>query len=106
MNQVPDFLKFIALAIPFLGLGLFASMRNDESAERQGFSGFVTYIEWKSRNHGMPLIEISRANGTKTKFHHHRIILDSSQLNLGDSFSKEGDSKICKINNEPIQCLK
>ena len=106
MKQVPDFLKFAALAIPVFGIGVFESIRNDKSAERQGFSGFVTYIEWKSRNHGMPLIEISRANGTKTKFHHHLIILDSSQLNVGDSFSKEGGSKICKINNEPVQCLK
>ena len=105
-GKMPKFLKFIALAIPVLGVGVFMSVRDHDDAERQAFSGQVSFIEWKSSNHGMPLIEISRSNGTKIKFHHYRIILDSSQLKVGDSISKVSGSKLCEINQNPVRCIK
>jgi len=103
---MPKFVKFIALAIPVLGVGVFMSIRDHGSAERQGFSGHVSYIEWETRNHGMPLIEITRGNGTKVKFHHHRIILDSSQLKVGDLIAKVSGSKECEINKKLVPCIK
>jgi hypothetical protein len=103
---MPNYLKFIALAIPVLGVGVFMSIRDHDEAEAQAFSGQVSFIEWKSSNHGMPLIEISRSNGTKTKFHHYRIILDSSQLKVGDSIAKISGSKVCEINQISVPCIK
>ena len=100
------FMKSIALAIPVLGVGIFMSVRDHSAVERLGFSGRVTFIEWKSRNHGMPLIEIGRDNATKTKFHDRRIILSSSQLKVGDLIIKEGGSKVCEINKKPVPCIK
>lgn len=103
---MPNFLKFIALAIPVLGIGVLMSMRDYDEAERMGFSGEVSFIEWKSKNHGMPLIEIIRSNGTKIKFHHSRIIIDSTQLKVGDSIIKVSDSKMCKINESAVPCIR
>lgn len=103
---MPKFLKFIALAIPVLGFGVFMSMRDHDAAERLAFSGEVSFIEWKSRNHGMPLIEVVRSNGTKVKFHHHRIILDSTQLKVGDEIAKTAGSKLCEINEKSVLCIK
>ncbi|MGY8870418.1 MAG: hypothetical protein ACKVJE_08270 [Pseudomonadales bacterium] len=82
------------------------SIKDHNEAERQGFSGWVSFIEWKSRNHGMPLIEVSRSNGTKIKFHHHRIILDSTQLKVGDLIAKVSGSKVCEINKSSVSCIK
>ena len=105
-EKMSNFLKFIALAIPVLCVGVFMSVRDHDEAEQQAFSGLVSFIEWKSSNHGMPLIEISRSNGTKIKFHHYHIILDSSQLKVGDSISKVSGSKSCDINQNPVPCIK
>lgn len=103
---MPKLLKFISLVIPVLGIGVFMSIRDYVEAERQAFSGQVSFIEWESRNHGMPLIEISRSNGSKVKFHHERIILDSSQLKVGDLIAKVSGSKVCKINEGSVPCIK
>ena len=102
---MPNFLKFIALAIPVLGIGVFMSIRDHGEAEKLAFSGWVSFIEWESRNHEMPLIEISRSNGTKVKFSHYRIILDSTQLKVGDSIAKVSGSKICEINEKSVPCI-
>ena len=106
MEKMPNFFKFIALAIPVLCIGIYMSVRDHGAVERQAFSGRVSFIEWESRNHGMPLIEVSRSNGAKVKFHHHRIILDSSQLKVGDFIAKTSGSKVCEINKESVPCIK
>lgn len=102
---MPNFLKFILLAILVLGIGVFMSMRDHDEAERLAFKGQVTFIEWKSRNHEMPLIEIARSNGTTFRFHHYRIILDSTQLKVGDTITKVGGSKMCEINEKSVPCI-
>lgn len=92
--------------MPVLGIGVFMSTRDHDEVERQEFSGRVSFIEWESRNHGMPLIEVSRSNGTKIRFHHYRIILDTSQLKVGDLIAKASGSKICEINRKSVPCIR
>lgn len=103
---MPNFLKFILLAIPVLGIGVFMSIRDYGEVERMAFSGWVSFIEWESRNHGMPLIEISRSNGTKVKFSSTRIILNATDLKVGDSIAKVSGSNTCEINEKPVLCIK
>ena len=105
MGDMPNFIKFIFIAIP-THIGVLMSIRDYGEVERVAFSGWVTFIEWESRNHGMPLIEISRKNGTKVKFSSTRIILDSTQLKVGDSISKVRDSYSCTINEQLVPCIK
>jgi len=99
------FFKFLSVVIPFSVIGLSASYWAHKSPERLQFDGVVTAIDWKTRNHGMPLIEISASNKTKVKFNSNRIILDSSQLKIGDSISKTSDSIYCQVNGAKVQCL-
>ena len=106
MERMPNFVKFIALAIPVLGIGVFMSIRDHGEPERISFSGRVSFIEWESRNHGIPLIEISRSNGTKLKFSSSRITLDSTQLKVGDLIAKVSGSKVCEINEKSVPCIK
>ncbi len=103
---MPSFLKFLALAIPVLGVGVFMSIRDHDEVERMAFSGRVSFIEWESHNHNMPLIEISRKNGTKIKFSSSRIILDSNQLKVGDLITKVSGSTTCDINEKSVPCIK
>jgi len=93
------------LAIPVLGLGIFESIRDYSEVERQAFSGQVSYIDWESKNHQMPLVEITQSNGSKVKFHHTRIVLDSSHLKVGDSITKESGSLECKVNDRIVRCI-
>ncbi|UZE97303.1 hypothetical protein [Alkalimarinus alittae] len=65
---MPNIIKFILLAIPVLSIGIFMSYRDFDEVERIAFDGRVSFIEWESRNHDIPLIEVSRNNGTKVKF--------------------------------------
>jgi hypothetical protein len=96
---------FIALAIPILGFGVAMSYLDHKKPLTQSFNGLVTYIEWRSKNHGMPLIEIKQENGTVKRFHTPRIILKDSQLKVGDRLVKESGSKYCQINSEKVLCL-
>jgi len=101
-----NFLKFIALSIPFLGFCAIVGILNHDEPMRESFDGWVYHIVWKSKNHGMPLIEIKRKNGTIKKFHNSRIILNDSQLKIGDRFIKESDTKYCQVNRERVLCLR
>jgi hypothetical protein len=96
---------FIALVIPILGFGVAMSYLDHKKPLTQSFNGLATYIEWKSKNHGMPLIEIKQENGTAKRFHNPRIILKDSQLKVGDRLVKESGSKYCQINSEKVLCL-
>jgi hypothetical protein len=97
--------KFLLLAIPFLCLAIPVGYWAHKAPERQEFDGVVTSIEWETRNHGMPLIEVSVSKRDKVKFNSNRITLDSLQLKVGDSISKTSDSIYCLINGIKVQCL-
>lgn len=67
--------------------------------------GTVSSIEWKSRNHGMPVIGIRIENGTIKTFTSNRITLTSEKISIGDSFRKVSDSKYCDINENSVLCV-
>jgi len=102
---MPKFFKFILLAIPVLGFGVLNSIWDRNSPVRFSAKGIVTLIEWESRNHGVPRIEIKLKNGKLKRFSSYRIALNSSSVKLGDSFEKVTDSKVCLINNKEIECV-
>ena len=93
------------MATLVLGFGVFQSYLNYKEPEGQSLNGWVSFVDWESRNHGMPLIEIKRENGTVIRFHHTRIALSSDQLNVGDRLIKESGSKYCDINGKSILCV-
>lgn len=102
-------MKFIAallMVIALFVLGGLSSYFDYKEPEGKILNSWVSFIDWKSKNHGMPLILLTRKNGTKQKFHHTRIILTAKDLKVGDHLVKARDSKICEINGEPILCLK
>ena len=88
-----------AIAIPVMIL-------DSGEGERQAFSGWVTHIDWRSRNHGAPLVIVKRKNNTEIKFWPSGDLVDSSRLKLGDAISKMKGSKFCIVNGQPIGCIK
>ncbi|OCQ23765.1 hypothetical protein A7985_07445 [Pseudoalteromonas luteoviolacea] len=102
---MPKFAKFILLAIPTLGLGVLHSIWDRDSSVRFSAKGSVALIEWESRNHGIPRIEIKLKNGELKRFSSSRIILTSSSVKVGDSFEKLKGSNYCLINSEEILCV-
>lgn len=103
---MPNFLKFICLAIPFFGFAIYVSYLQHGAPQRQAFEGWVYFVDWKSRNHEMPRIEISLRNSSIVIFSSPEIILDQTQLSVGDTVTKASGSKICVINGKPVQCLR
>jgi hypothetical protein len=101
-----NFLKFLLLTIPVFAIGIFSSIKNDESIADLRLKGVVVYIDWESKNHGMPLIEIQSITGKVKKFHHYRINLSKSELKVGDDFEKLKGSRFCLINNKEIECIR
>ncbi len=102
---MPNLIKFMLLAIPVLGFGMFMGYQDYMIPVEFSAQGKVTSIEWKSSNHGMPIIEISRDNNVINIFSSNRITLNSTQIKVGDSFSKVGGSKACQINKRTLQCV-
>ena len=102
--------KFFLFVCVFVGIvlpiGIFSSYLDYRSAEDFAADGIVTYIEWRSRNHKIPLIEIKQANGILKRFHHSRIILSEHNLNVGDSFTKKSGSSMCTIRGELVKCIR
>lgn len=100
-----NFTRFVLLAIPVISLGIWSSIRDHNSPVRFSAKGTVELIEWESKNHGVPRLEIKLRNGKLKRFSSHRIILDSSLIKVGDSFEKYSESKHCLINDVEIQCV-
>ncbi|MEP0175775.1 MAG: hypothetical protein ABJD02_04275 [Paraglaciecola sp.] len=98
-------LKFVLLAIPVFAIGVYSSIKHDESIVDTHFKGVVIQIDWKSKNHGMPLIQVRATTGKVKKFHHYRINLSKSDLKVGDSFEKLKSSRFCLINNKEVECV-
>jgi hypothetical protein len=94
------------LAIPVFAIGIYSSIKSDESIVDLQFKGVVVYIDWESKNHGMPLIEIRAITGKVKKFHHYRINLSKSELKVGDDFEKLKGSRFCLINNKEVECIR
>ena len=89
---------------PFILFALAASFFHHNEPVSFSANGIVTSINWKTWNHGMPLIEIKQKHLTK-KFTNSRITLNAQQVEVGDSFIKIKNSKFCIVNDIKIQCL-
>ena len=80
------------------------------SDESQGLNlhaeGVVASIDWKSKNHGMPLIGIKTKSSRMKWFHSTKILLNPSNLKVGDAFKKQAGSFNCEINGTKIPCIK
>ena len=102
---MPSIVKFLLLAIPVLGVGMFFGYQDHLNPERFVVEGKVISINWQSRNHGMPVIEIKPKVGATKIFSSNRITLRPELLAIGDSFSKSKNSKFCNINGVGVQCV-
>jgi hypothetical protein len=100
------FSKFLLLAIPVFSLGIYSSLKHDESIVDSQFKGVVVSIDWESSNHNLPLIQIRAITGKVKKFHHYRINLTENTLKVGDDFEKAKGSRFCLINNVEIECIR
>ena len=99
------FIKFVLLAIPIFCLGIVSSYISHSAPVQFAVSGKVELIEWQSKNHGIPRIEIRLKNGELKRFSSARIILKPEDLQVGDSFEKASNSMFCQINNKEVKCL-
>lgn len=98
--------KFILLAVPIFSIGVFNSYLDYKEPVEKSIDAWVYHIDWKSKNHEIPLILLKRDNNTEQKFHHTRIILTSDNLKVGDHLIKKSGSKTCTINDNSVVCLK
>ena len=99
------FLKFLLIATPVIAIGIYSSIHDRYSVIDERFDGIVYHIDWKSKNHGMPLIEIKSRIGKVKKFHHFFISLTSDDIKVGDKFRKVSGSTNCFINDIEMECL-
>jgi len=67
--------------------------------------GKVFEIQWTTTNHNLPLFKIKQGNKI-VEIQHHRVLLTSKQIKVGDSFKKIAGSKTCFINAEEIPCIR
>jgi len=97
-------ISIIFVIITLLVIFIFSikSMRN----KSYNFSadGIVHSIEWKSKNHALPLIVIKMNNKYK-RFSSIGIILTQDTVKVGDQFQKEHKSRFCLINKQKIKCI-
>ncbi len=94
------------LLVATIVIGTLSGCYDYRDPENQRLNAWVSSIDWKSKNHGMPLIMLKRQNGTEQRFHHSSITLTSENLKIGDLLVKESGSKMCEINGKKIRCLK
>ncbi len=74
-------------------------------AEGLGFEGVVTHIEWKTKNHALPLFKIEDANGSLYSLNNGELNLKKSQLHVGDAIIKGSGSRYCYINKVEFECV-
>ena len=100
-------MKVFLVIVVIVSMTAFSMYSHRIEPVKQGFSGTVMDIQWKSSNHGMPLILVENEKKMKSyKFHNSRIILTSNDLQIGDNIIKLKESKDCVVNDVKIKCLK
>lgn len=100
-------LKFVILPVIFIAVTIYFIKRDINSALNLGFEGEVVSVIWKSRNHGLPLIEIRNYSNNKiVVFSHYKIALQKGDLKIGDKISKVRGKKQCYVNDTLLNCIK
>ena len=99
------FFKFSLLALLLLPIAFFVFKYESSSTVSMGFDGEVVAIDWKSKNHNLPLIKIREANSNREiKLSHYTITLKKGDLHVGDKIRKLKGSRECFINNVAKKC--
>lgn len=76
-----------------------------QKAENLELYGVVTHIEWKTKNHALPLFRIKGSDKSEIKLNDGELILTKGQLVVGDTISKKSGSRYCQINTEQVECV-
>ena len=101
------FLKIALMAVVLAPLAILDFQCSRSSIQDLGFEGVVLDIDWKSKNHGLPLIEIlDLKRNKKIVFSNYLITLKNGDLSVGDRIIKKKGSKECFINDVAIICIK
>lgn len=87
-------------------IAIFAIKSDATKLKRMSVEGHVWHIDWESKNHKLPLIEIKQKNGVVKKFSGTGVVLTSDTVEEGDHFRKLSGSKNCFINEIEVECLK
>jgi len=62
-------------------------------------NGKIIDINWRSKNHGEPIIYIRQQNNKIKEFKGNQITLTPQNTKIGDDFVKTKNSKYCLIND-------
>lgn len=98
------FFRFTLVLVCLSPLVFIVARFNHKKIEQFSATGIVTNINWKSQNHGMPVISISD-NGEVKHFRSNRITLSAEDIKEGDTFEKAKGSKQCIINEYIVTCI-
>lgn len=74
-------------------------------AENISLDGVVTHIEWKTKNHAQPLIELKATDGSLHSLDDGELNFKEGQLNVGDAIIKKSGSRYCYINKMEFECI-
>jgi hypothetical protein len=91
-----------------IGIGVVLPYVHDSkylAAEKLEFEGFVEYIEWKTKNHALPLFIVKKQNGVTYRFNNGELNLSHGELKVGDKISKTLGSRYCIINSIKTECV-
>ena len=102
---MPKTVVFLVFVV-FLLFGIAVSVWSAIAPVRMAVEGIVWSVEWESRNHGIPLIEIKLKNGVVRQFTSHKISLSQGSIEKGDSFRKLSGSKNCFVTEIEVNCLR
>ena len=100
------FFKFFLLALLLLPIAFIVFKCESNSTKNMKFDGEVVFIDWKSRNHNLPLIKIMDSSSKKEiTFSHYTIVLKEGDLLVGDQISKSKGSRECVVNEVAKKCI-
>jgi len=68
--------------------------------------GVVTSIEWKSKNHQLPIIVLLNESGKETVVSHSSVALNETNLKLGDKLVKNNGDEFCLVNGKRVRFSK
>ena len=98
-KQILFFMASIEFGYFILGFVVDGYMKYGSNLQVEGE---VISIVWRSNNHQLPIITILDDSGRKTEISHGTIILNKSNLDVGDRLVKNIGAEYCLINGEKV----
>jgi len=74
-------------------------------AENLEIDGVVEHIEWKTKNHALPLFRITKHDGSTRQLNDGELNLNQGEIKVGDSIVKKSGSRNCLINSIKTECV-